>query len=107
MFFELYQAPRRPHYQAPSRTYPLTIFDLQTVRALTSTETTEQGGLVFRVKGRNYRMILWVGKDAPKSALFIVDDLVGSIQPAPKHVKPRARAQPRTPGHKHRRSARR
>jgi hypothetical protein len=107
VFFELYQAPRRPHYQAPRRTFPLTIFDLQTVRALTSTETTEQGGLVFRVKGRNYRMILWVGKDAPKSALFIVDDLVGSIQPAPKHVKPRARAQPRTPGHKHRQSARR
>jgi hypothetical protein len=60
----------------------MTIFDLSTVRSLTNTETTEQGGVLFNVKGRNYRAILWVGKHAPKPELLTVDYLIESIRVA-------------------------
>ena len=79
LFFELRQMPRRRHRLAPARTFPLTIFDLSTVRSLTTTATTEQGGVLFSVKGRDYRAILWVGAHAPKSALLAADGLVSSI----------------------------
>jgi hypothetical protein len=80
VFMEVYQAPHRRHHLAPAKTLPLTIFDLNTVRSLLNTETTEQGGLLFSVNGRDYKVILWVGKHAPKSALLTVDNLIGSIQ---------------------------
>lgn len=85
VFFELYRTTRRPRRLAPARTFPVTIFDLSTVQSLTATETTEQGGLRFSVKGRNYRLILWVGAEASKSALYVVDDLIGSIHVVKPH----------------------
>jgi hypothetical protein len=80
VFFELYQAPGRRRHLAPATTFPLTIFDLHTIRSLTHTATTEQGGLLFSVNGRNYRLILWVGARAPKSELFAVDEIISSIR---------------------------
>lgn len=79
VFFELYEAPRG-HHLAPKKTFPMTIFDLSTVESLTSTATTEQGGVFFSVNGRNYRAIVWVGKHVPKKALIVVDEMILSIR---------------------------
>lgn len=79
VFFELFETPRG-HRLAPKREFPMTIFDLSTVKSLTSTETTEQGGVFFSVNGRTYRAIIWVGKHAPKKALIVVDELILSIR---------------------------
>lgn len=65
---------------APKKTFPMTIFDLSTVESLTSTATTEQGGVFFSVNGRNYRAIVWVGKHVPKKALIVVDEMILSIR---------------------------
>jgi hypothetical protein len=102
VFFELYQAPLLGHRLAPARTFPLTIFDLSTIRSLTDTATTEQGGVRFSVKGRNYRTILWVGAHAPKSALFVADNLVNSLQVNQVRAAPHARERPGTPARKRR-----
>ena len=80
VFFELYEAPRRGGHRAPKREFPMTIFDFDTVGALRSTATTEQGGVYFRVNGHNYRAIIWVGAQAPKKALIVVDEVVLSIR---------------------------
>jgi hypothetical protein len=79
VFLEVYQAPGRRDHLSPVKPFPLTIFDLATVSALTNTSTTEQGDVLFNANGRNYRVILWVGKRAPKSELLTVDNLISSI----------------------------
>lgn len=94
LFFELYQEPRQDHRSAPKRKFPVTIFDLSNVRALNKTATLEQGGLRFRVKGRNYRAIVWLGAAASKDLLLTVDNIIGSIQVdtvKPRTAKPHAR----------------
>jgi len=80
VFFELYEAPRGLPL-APKKEFPMTIFDLSTVKSLTRTATTEQGGVRFSVNGRNYRAIVWVGKRAPDKAKIVVDELILSIAP--------------------------
>jgi hypothetical protein len=82
VFFQLDELPRRAHYRAPKKAFPMSIFDLSTVPSLRSTATTEQGGVTFNVNGRNYRAVVWVGKHAPKKALTVVDELVLSIRPS-------------------------
>lgn len=79
LFFELYELSRGKRRLAPRKTFPLSIFDLPNVPALASTQTTEQGGLLFSVHGRNYRVILWLGKKAPQGDLYTVDDIMASL----------------------------
>jgi hypothetical protein len=77
VFFELYKVPRRGHQLAPVRSFPLTIFDLPDIGGLPAAR--EQGGTSFTVKGRSYRVILWVGPHAPKSAQLSAEQIVSTI----------------------------
>lgn len=79
VFFELYRIAR-PNRVAPAKQLPLTIFDFPSIRGLRSPPTMEQGSALFSVNGRSYRAILWVGAQAPKRALIVVDELVDSIR---------------------------
>lgn len=78
VFFELFQAPRRHHHLAPVRGFPLTIFDLPDIKRLPPAR--EQGGTFFSANGRNYRVILWVGPNAPKSAQLSAEQIVTTIE---------------------------
>lgn len=77
VFFELYEAPRRRNHAAPVRGFPLTIFDLPDVAGLPAAR--EQGATSFSVNGRSYRVILWVGPNAPKVAQLAAEQIVTTI----------------------------
>jgi hypothetical protein len=100
VFFELYQAPyqtpRRQH-PAPVRAFPLTIFDLPDIPGLPGAR--EQGGTSFNVRGRNYRVILWVGPHAPKKAQLAAEQIVSTIRFS---ASPHKRARPHTRAHRRR-----
>jgi hypothetical protein len=80
LFFELYQLPRRQKHPAPTRPFPLTIYDFPDIEELRNTPALEQGGVAFNVKGRDYRAILWVGKLASRDARVTIDGIVDSIR---------------------------
>ncbi|MFL5958810.1 MAG: hypothetical protein ACJ75G_00880 [Gaiellaceae bacterium] len=77
VFLELYRAPRLRHRLAPTRPFPLTIFDLPDIGGLPGAR--EQGGTSFSVNGRNYRVILWVGTNASKLAQVAAEEIVTTI----------------------------
>ncbi|HEY2741430.1 MAG TPA: hypothetical protein VGI69_04525 [Gaiellaceae bacterium] len=79
VFFELYKAPRHAHPQGAKKKLPLILFDFPQIRAFRNTPGIEQGGAFFRVHGRNYQAMLWVGKDASKISLLTIDFIVESI----------------------------
>lgn len=80
LFFELYQLPRRPNHPAPTRPFPLTIYDFPDIEELRNTPALEQGGVAFNVNGRDYRAILWVGKHASEQERVTIDGIVDSIR---------------------------
>ena len=80
LFFELYQLPRRTQHPAPTRPFPLTIYDFPDIEGLRNTPALEQGGVSFNVNGRDYRAILWVGKLASKEERVTIDGIVDSIR---------------------------
>jgi hypothetical protein len=77
VFFELYEAPRRKDHVAPVRGFPLTIFDLPDIPGLPAAR--EQGATSFSANGRSYRVILWVGPQAPKAAQLAAEQIVTTI----------------------------
>jgi hypothetical protein len=79
VFFELYQAPRRGHHLGPTQKLPLILSDFPAIAALRNTDNIEQGAAFFRLHGRNYQAIVWVGKHAPKAELLNVDYIIDSI----------------------------
>jgi hypothetical protein len=76
VFFELYETPRRGQ-TAPVKGFPLTIFDLPDISGLPAAR--EQGATSFRANDRNYRVILWVGPNAPKAAQLAAEQIVTTI----------------------------
>jgi hypothetical protein len=78
VFFELYEAPRQRHHAAPVRGFPLTIFDLPDIVGLPPAR--EQGATSFSVNGRSYRVILWVGPQASKTAQVAAEQIVTTIR---------------------------
>jgi hypothetical protein len=78
VFLELYKAPGRGANLAPVKPFPLTIFDLPDIAGLPGAR--EQGGTTFSAKGRNYRVILWVGPKAPKEAQLAAEQIVTTIR---------------------------
>jgi hypothetical protein len=79
VFFELYKTPRHAHPLGAKKKLPLILFDFPQIRAFRNTPGVEQGGAFFRVHGRNYQAMLWVGKDASKTSLLTIDFIVESI----------------------------
>jgi hypothetical protein len=79
VFFELYRVPRHGHPLGATKKLPLILFDFPAIRAFRNTPGIEQGGAFFRVDGGNYQAMLWVGKDASKTALLTIDFIVESI----------------------------
>jgi hypothetical protein len=77
VFFELYEMPRRQLRPPPVRGFPLTIFDLPDIPGLPAAR--EQGGTSFRANGRNYRVILWVGPNAPEASQLAAEQIVTTI----------------------------
>jgi hypothetical protein len=77
VFFELYEAPRSKNHAAPVRGFPLTIFDLPDLPGLPPAR--EQGATSFSANGRSYRVILWVGPNAPKVAQLAAEQIVTTI----------------------------
>ena len=99
VFFELYQAPyQSPRLQqppAPVRAFPLTIFDLPDIPGLPPAR--EQGGTAFRVRGRNYSVILWVGPHAPTKAQLAAEQIVSTLRhvSVSRHERARPHKHPR------------
>jgi hypothetical protein len=79
VFFELYRVPPRGYHLGAAKTLPLILFDFPQIRAFRNTPGVEQGGAHFRVDGHDYQALMWVGKDAPKSAFLTVDGIIDSI----------------------------
>jgi hypothetical protein len=84
VFFEVYQAPRHAHPLGARKKLPLILFDFPAITAFRNTPGIEQGGAFFRVAGRNYQALMWVGKNAPKSELLTIDYIIESVVARPR-----------------------